>query len=400
MAELGITVPFDIIKLLHLLKNARIVGGYVRNSILNHVSTSTDIDIATNLLPIETIQILKNNGIITIPTGIKHGTVTALYHGKNIEITTLRKESLCDGRHAEVNFTNSWKEDAQRRDFTINALYLSADGKIHDYFNGINDLLSGSVIFIGNPVQRILEDHLRILRCFRFTAMFMNYHHRTNIVLESFNISISMSYLLHKVSRERIAQEMMKLLLQPGAGIVLNQMRKGGALDYVYLPIFKISDDVLNSFYPLSSNYIINLAFLLRMNEWTEDEIMNLSKNWRMSKTDTKDLIFLVESPLNISIDHQKKFLYINGITRYKLYMEMHYLYYNHDNINDINILREMPVFPLMSSTLIKLGYKEKDLGNMLKKAKEYWLKENCLPTEKDILKECLCLYRIDIDNH
>ena len=159
----------DIIEVLGN-QNAKFVGGCVRDAVLGKLAK--DIDIATCFKPNEVMEVLQKAKIKTIPTGIKHGTITALYKNQTFEITTLRKDVTTDGRHAEVSFTDSWQEDAKRRDFTINALYLDTKGNIFDYFNGLEDLKSKKVIFIGDAKTRSEEDNLRILRYFRFFQRF------------------------------------------------------------------------------------------------------------------------------------------------------------------------------------------------------------------------------------
>ncbi len=151
--------------------NARYVGGAVRDTLLG--LEVKDIDIATVLLPAVVMDRLAAKGIRAIPTGIEHGTVTAVLHGGPVEITTLRHDVSTDGRRATVAFATDWREDAARRDFTINALYGDAKtGEIFDYFGGLADLSARRVRFIGDARQRIREDHLRILRYFRFQARF------------------------------------------------------------------------------------------------------------------------------------------------------------------------------------------------------------------------------------
>jgi poly(A) polymerase len=150
---------------------ARLVGGCVRDALL--AQTAGDVDIATQLEPKTVIKACTKAGFKTIPTGIAHGTVTAIVDGKPFEVTTLRKDVTTDGRHAVVAFTDDWHADAMRRDFTMNALYLGADGTIFDPTGqGVADAKAGNVVFVGDPDQRILEDHLRILRYFRFSARF------------------------------------------------------------------------------------------------------------------------------------------------------------------------------------------------------------------------------------
>ena len=149
----------------------RFVGGAVRDDLLN--LPVSDVDLATRLKPEEVVERLEAAKIRAVPTGIDHGTITAVSSGSPFEITSLRRDVSTDGRRATVAFTDDWQEDAARRDFTINA--LSADpvtGDIYDYFGGKEDLLARRVRFIGDPLERIAEDHLRILRFFRFHARF------------------------------------------------------------------------------------------------------------------------------------------------------------------------------------------------------------------------------------
>ena len=152
-------------------EKARFVGGCVRDAILN--VDCHDIDIATKLVPTEVQARLEKIGITVHPTGIAHGTVTAVVHGEEYEITTLRKDVDTDGRHATVKFSKSWKDDARRRDFTMNALYASADGTVHDPLgSGLFDCQNKFVTFVGSPDDRIKEDYLRIMRFFRFSAKY------------------------------------------------------------------------------------------------------------------------------------------------------------------------------------------------------------------------------------
>ena len=146
----------------------RFVGGAVRDALAGRATS--DVDVATPALPEAVMELLAAANIQAIPTGIKHGTVTAVLDKKHFEITTLRKDVSTDGRHAEVAYTDDWKADAARRDFTMNALYLSPAGELFDYFEGEKDAMAGRVRFIGGADARIKEDYLRILRFFRFYA--------------------------------------------------------------------------------------------------------------------------------------------------------------------------------------------------------------------------------------
>ncbi|MET0544901.1 MAG: CCA tRNA nucleotidyltransferase [Caulobacterales bacterium] len=149
---------------------ARFVGGCVRNQLLNQ--KVDDIDIATPLIPLQVIAALETAGIKAVPTGIDHGTITAVADGRPYEITTLRRDVETDGRRAVVAFSTDWTGDAQRRDFRLNAIYADADGTLFDPVGGIADALAGRVVFIGAAEDRIREDYLRILRFFRFSAWY------------------------------------------------------------------------------------------------------------------------------------------------------------------------------------------------------------------------------------
>lgn len=185
----------------------RYVGGAVRDDLLD--LPVSDVDLATRLQPDEVIRRLEKAKIKAVPTGIDHGTVTAVSDGHPFEITTLRRDVSTDGRRATIAFTDDWKEDAARRDFTINA--LSADprnGEIFDYFDGLGDLQHRHIRFIGDPLQRIAEDHLRILRFFRFHARFGSGEPDA----AALKACTERSRDLMALSRERIADELLKLL--------------------------------------------------------------------------------------------------------------------------------------------------------------------------------------------
>jgi poly(A) polymerase len=187
---------------------ARFVGGAVRDLLLGE--RPGDLDLATTLQPDEVVRRLEAAGIKAVPTGIEHGTVTAVSSGTVIEVTTLRSDVSTDGRRATVAFTDDWSQDAGRRDFTINALYADPySGELFDYFGGLDDLRSRTVRFIGEPLQRIAEDHLRILRYFRFHA---RYGHGAPDP-HALEACIARANDLMALSRERIADELLKLLV-------------------------------------------------------------------------------------------------------------------------------------------------------------------------------------------
>lgn len=213
----------------------KIVGGAVRDTLLG--LAVADIDLATPLLPDEVIRRLEANDIKVVPTGIAHGTVTAIASGERHEVTTLRRDVETDGRRATVAFADDWREDAARRDFTINALYADPDsGAIDDYFGGLADLEAGCVRFIGDAATRIAEDHLRILRFYRFAARFG----RGELEHASHAAVIAARQSLKSLSRERIADELLKILSLPDPRAIVAQMTADGIFE-VILP--ELADD-------------------------------------------------------------------------------------------------------------------------------------------------------------
>jgi poly(A) polymerase len=203
----------------------RYVGGAVRDELLD--LPVNDVDLATRLRPEEIIERLESARVKAVPTGIDHGTITAVSDGHAVEVTTLRCDVSTDGRRATVAFTDDWQEDAARRDFTINA--LSADprtGEIYDYFGGLKDLQARHIRFIGDPLQRISEDHLRILRFFRFHARFGS----GEPDIAALDACTQRANDLMALSRERIADELLKLLAVTNPSPTVRIMLERGIL--------------------------------------------------------------------------------------------------------------------------------------------------------------------------
>ncbi|NOW43964.1 poly(A) polymerase [Novosphingobium sp. SG751A] len=223
----GWLIREDLAQLVAAVGPLRWVGGAVRDTLLG--LAVKDMDAATPLLPGEVIARCKAAGIRTVPTGIEHGTVTALTDGGPVEITTLRHDVSTDGRRATVAFAQDWRDDAARRDFTINALYADpATGEVFDYFGGLADLAARRVRFIGDAAQRIREDHLRILRYFRFQARFGQ---EADPVAEQ--ACAALAATLKGLSRERIGMEMMNLLGLPDPAPTVARMAELGVLAVV-----------------------------------------------------------------------------------------------------------------------------------------------------------------------
>jgi poly(A) polymerase len=220
-----------IARLLALLdrdgEEARVVGGAVRNALMQ--LPFHEIDVATTAEPAEVVRRVEAAGLKAIPTGVEHGTVTVVVGGRPFEVTTLRVDVETFGRKAKVVFGRDWKADAERRDFTINALSVSADGKIYDYVGGLDDIAAHRVRFIGDPSARIAEDYLRILRFFRFHA----WYGQGAPDATGLHACIAARAGLDALSRERVRMELLKLLLAPHATPTLATMAETGILGTV-----------------------------------------------------------------------------------------------------------------------------------------------------------------------
>ncbi len=211
-------------QLLTLLPTARLVGGCVRDALA--ARSSADIDLASPLPPETVATVLAQASLRVIPTGLAHGTVTAMVDGRPFEITTLRRDLVTDGRHAETEWTADWREDAARRDFTINAMSLSPDGTLHDYFGGAADLQAGQVRFVGDAATRVAEDYLRILRFFRFQARYGTGQPDAGALAA---IRAGVPGLL-RLSAERVWGELKRILSAPDPDTTLALMQDTGVL--------------------------------------------------------------------------------------------------------------------------------------------------------------------------
>ncbi|WP_156459587.1 CCA tRNA nucleotidyltransferase [Brevundimonas sp. Root1279] len=239
---------------------ARFVGGCVRNALMGR--PIQDVDIATVLLPEETERALKAGGLKSVPTGIAHGTVTAVAEGVPFEITTLRRDVTTDGRNATVAFTDDWSEDAARRDFRLNALYADGDGRVFDPTGaGIADAEAGRIVFVGDPATRIREDYLRILRFFRFFA----WYGRTEIDQDGLAACGDLAPGMTRLSAERVSSELLKLLGAPDPTPALRAMAEAGVLSQV-LPDAKLTD-VFEHLVSLSDDPALRLLALLPTEE-------------------------------------------------------------------------------------------------------------------------------------
>jgi len=373
----------------------RFVGGCVRKAICGE--NIDDIDLATSLEPDEVKKRLNREDIKVVDTGISHGTVTAILNKKKFEITTLRKDVSTDGRHANVEFTSNWEEDASRRDFTINAIYADIEGRIFDPLNGISDLQNGIIKFIGSPDERIQEDYLRILRYFRFFIQYSKTDHDQNIIR-----SIK-QYIngINKISNERIFNELEKIMMLKNVySLFSHELSKEIILNifpqFKYYERLKMFDSLNIKLRDKYDSYLILALLILdqtnnyeyfchkyKTSNSIKNRFKNISTNFEnlkskkfYSEENIKKLIYLsnkdyVRDLLLFSICANKK---IETLSIEKL-------------INYVNVCK-IPKFPISGDYLKKHGYETGEvLGKKLKSLEEKWIENNFIIEKKVIDK-------------
>jgi poly(A) polymerase len=365
----------------------RLVGGSVRDGLLG--LPTNDIDLAVDRPPQWVLDILIKNHIKAIPTGFDHGTITAVLDKQPYQITTLRLDIKTFGRKAEVAFTEDWVQDAQRRDFTINALYADKEGNLFDPVGGIEDLEEHQVRFIGNPSQRIKEDYLRILRFFRFSARFG----REPYSPEGLESCREFASHLPHLARERITDEFLQILGLPAPLYALEAMRETGVLPYIFHP--KVWEDFKTL---LSLEEAMELAPdpLLRLASF-HPLLSELKSHLRLSKDQTTKLSFLLKEHDPITIDSYKHFAYLWGKegtldaailqTTYRLVSEEISLNDGATFLKHLQTLLNafpIPVFPLKGRDLLALHIKPGEaLGELLKAVENWWISEDFTPDKK-----------------
>jgi len=373
----------------------RYVGGCVRKII--NKEDFDDIDLAVNLNPKDVCEALDKKNIKYYESGIKHGTITALINDIKFEITSLRKDIDTDGRHAKVEFSENWKEDASRRDFTINSIYADIDGSLFDPFDGKKDLENGKVLFIGNAETRIKEDYLRILRYIRFFLNYSKVKHETSVIkIIKKNLTGMMN-----ISAERLLDELQKLVRSRGFTKLAKDKDSLEIISLIFPQLKNISlFSKLNSF---ALKNIANVDFILLLSLMIIDGTDNVDYfiyKYNLSKKDQKRLLFLnkfYSKKVNRSFFSEKnleKILYFNGrealndIIYFKIFLSKKV----DDNlIKLIKIFKEkeIPVLPLKANTLIeKYQIPEGiELGKKLKAIEEIWSNNNFKISEKEIQK-------------
>jgi len=359
----------------------RFVGGCVRDSILKR--EVTECDAATNATPDEMIALLEKAGLRAIPTGIQHGTITALVEGKPFEVTTLRRDVSTDGRHAKIAFSKSWEEDAKRRDFTMNALYLALDGTLYDFTGGLSDCKAGNVVFIGDASARIKEDYLRILRYFRFVASIGD-NKFDPVALAACREN---KQGIRQLSGERITTELLKLLSQPDCAPALYKMHAAGVLD-LFLP--KQTSRVVEKLDAIDASALVKLAALIGDVSQVKPTVERLKLSSRQTRAITLWLSNYSAFSPEMSELSQKKMKRKLGDD----YLETLQVAYalSDDGWGDYMPLVDMrdweaPLFPVMSADLMRLGFAEgKALGDALKNLETAWEESGYAMSREELL--------------
>ena len=395
--KLSITTPvkkiFEAINSHTSESEIRYVGGCLRK-ILNNEKVD-DIDLATNLNPIEVAEILKKNKINFYESGIEHGTITAILDDHKFEITSLREDIFTDGRHAKVKFSKDWKKDAARRDFTINSIYADLDGNIFDPHNGKKDIEMGQVNFIGNPEKRIKEDYLRILRYLRFFLNYSKQPHKEEII-KTIKINISGISI---ISKERLLDELKKLLKSNHLE-KLSKDKFSIELILLIFPELKNIKSVINSI-KVKKEFFVDLDFIFILFLMIIDGTDNLEYflyKYNISKKDQKRAYAISnfynekEGIKTLNEANLNKVLYYDGkqavldilnfkiIKSKKLDKKMLSLLELYKN----KITPSLPIGAdlLMTRYNIPEG---KQLGSMLKSIEEEWVRNNFEISEKQI---------------
>ena len=345
----------------------RIVGGAVRDIALG--KEPKDIDFATDATPDEMIAMLDKEGIRHIPTGIEHGTITAVIDGEDFEITTLRADTNTDGRHADVEFVRSWEEDAKRRDLTYNAMSMDIDGTVHDYNGGMDDLQDKVSRFVGDPEERIKEDYLRILRYFRFQSK-LDSPKWDDATLNAIKDNADG---MTGLSVERIWQEMGKLLMGSSAKEALEWMNKTGVSSKIGLE--GINPAKLGE----PSGPIIALARML--------DSSSIARDWKMSNYDREMFDFLIKYKGEKINPKQAQDMIIKGASQDHLlaWANMH----GKNDVYDAVHGFEQPEFPINGKDLLARGYVAgPNLGKMINDLKDEWMKSNYKLNKEQLLSK------------
>jgi len=381
----------------------KLVGGCVRKLITEE--KIDDMDIAINIEPEKIKKVLVEQKIKFVETGITHGTITVLINDFKFEITSLRKDLSTDGRHAKVEFTSNWEQDAQRRDFTINAIYSDISGEVYDPLNGIEDLKNGIIKFIGDPNQRIQEDYLRILRYLRFYTQYNKNKFHDEIAIKAIKRNLDG---LAKISRERILEELFKMMK-------LNNFSKLFEDEFCRFIILSILPQLRNYnrikiLNKISYKIKKQIDKILLLSILIVDETDNCNfflYKYQLSNEDKKRILFIKNSFKNYSKQYlysKKNLLKLTYLSDKSSVIELliFLIFVNPEKISNIENLidyikeKTIPEFPINAKFLKEeFNFLEgKQLGDALKKLEKQWIDDG-FKIDKGNVKSLLNLKKI-----
>lgn len=383
-----------------VLPEARLVGGSVRDLLLGGQAVH-DLDLATPEPPEDVQRLLQQAGIKTIPTGLSHGTVTALIDHVPFEITTLRRDVTTDGRHAEVAWTTDWREDAARRDFTINALFCDKDGVIHDFFEGQHDLAASRVRFVGDAGQRIEEDALRILRFFRFDARFGTVQPNDE-ALAAIRERVG---LISGLSAERIASELLRLLVGPNLIRTLTAMQQIGLLERIVPEprIDRLANALTNG---APEEAVLRLGLLSDAPDLSRSLRLSIKQGQRLARFNpSTPLIAFDEQGAELSKpghlspdldgDALRRLLSCHdqaGLIDRSWCVQAELFEPDRENWDDLRkrlAAMAVPVFPLAGRDIVALGVPAgKEIGKVIGDLTRWWRAKGCRPDRQACLAE------------
>lgn len=377
---------------------ARFVGGCVRNAVLDVPATETDIDIASPLPPDEVTRRLESDNIKVVPTGLAHGTVTAIIGSARFEITTLRKDVETYGRRAKVAFTNDWAVDAARRDFTINAMFAAPDGTLYDPCGGREDLSVGRVRFVGEPEKRMQEDVLRLLRFFRFQA----YYGRVAPDEETLDTCARLAPKLSGLSGERVAREVFLLLDAPRPTDMFRLMAQHRILNHILPSLVRF--DWLDALMSLDSAPVSRILRLAALLEGGASAAEKAARRLRLSNEEHESLRALAAPSVHLhpglETHQRRRYLYRLGAERYR---ELALIAWAGASINsleksesgawrtlaDLSQSWSVPTFFLRGRDALALGVPPgPEVGQLLAAVEEWWLDGDFAAGRKECLAE------------
>lgn len=377
---------------------ARVVGGAVRNALMG--MPTSDVDLCTTLQPQEVVARLQAKGHKAVPTGIEHGTVTAVIDSHPFEVTTLRKDIETDGRHAVVEFGTDWQEDANRRDLTMNGLYCDREGNVFDFVNGYRDIETKTVRFIGDAEIRIKEDSLRILRFFRFFAWYGG--GRPDAA--SLKACASGRTLMSGLSVERVWSELKKILSAPDPSRAILWMRTTGILGGVIPETHKWGTDVIPGLLRLEQEQAWEPDYLFRLMGMVCPDVetmQTMSKRMTFSNKEMERMITWADNSApkpEIANGELDKLLYRGNAQGLLDAMKLEIVHLRgRENELTANKMLELvqytqnwqkPKFPLQGQDLINVGMQAgPKMGDQLKQLEEIWI-ESGFALQKDVLLE------------